>query len=408
VSAWKALSLINDGTAGFNSDGRITFDPPKDWKRGTLLGNDNDHFVRFRVTAGAIVNSPITKSILGRDYVNAKGTQAGVIPAFDSTADRNADGYLTDAEYATRKAGHDARFASESRLFYPFYGQMRFVVNPTSTAMKTWAAEYHAEWLDSHAAADGIFLDNTNGRLPFAGTAVRESVSDYTTHSAALVAGVRAALDGATVVANTTGSRAEGNAVIKAAGVGFEEFALRPNSVNWSGFNDMADLVKQRLASDPAAELVLDSHPGTASLTDARTRAGVLSYYYLVADPDRTYLMTFGGVAPNASWQSRWIPAAAVDIGKPKGNLTTFATGADPQRLTLQYRVFAREYDNALVLFKPLSYQLGQGTGTTADATATTHKLNGNYRVLNADGTTGPVISSITLRNGEGAVLLKA
>jgi hypothetical protein len=48
------------------------------------------------------------------------------------------------------------------------------------------------------------------------------------------------------------------------------------------------------------------------------------------------------------------------------------------------------------------------GTGTTADATATTVALGGRYRQVNADGTLGPVVTSVTLRNGEGAVLVKA
>ena len=34
------------------------------------------------------------KAILGRDYTNARGTTSGVIPAFDSNADLNHDGYL--------------------------------------------------------------------------------------------------------------------------------------------------------------------------------------------------------------------------------------------------------------------------------------------------------------------------
>ena len=60
------------------------------------------------------------------------------------------------------------------------------------------------------------------------------------------------------------------------------------------------------------------------------------------------------------------------------------------------------------VLYKPLSYAQGKPEGTTADATATTHQLGGNYRAVSASGTLGPVVQSITLRNGEGAVLVKA
>ena len=70
--------------------------------------------------------------------------------------------------------------------------------------------------------------------------------------------------------------------------------------------------------------------------------------------------------------------------------------------------MFARDYGSGMVLYKPLSYAQGKGSGTTADATATVHPLGGSYRVVNADGTLGPVVTSVTLRNGEGVVLIKA
>ena len=84
-----------------------------------------------------------------------------------------------------------------------------------------------------------------------------------------------------------------------------------------------------------------------------------------------------------------------------------FASGQDPSNRSLDYKVYARQYQNALVLYKPLSYTRGT-TGTLADNTATTHVLGGNYRVVNANATLGPVVTKITLRNGEGAVLVKA
>jgi hypothetical protein len=60
-----------------------------------------------------------------------------------------------------------------------------------------------------------------------------------------------------------------------------------------------------------------------------------------------------------------------------------------------------------VVLYKPLSYARGGTNGTLADATATTYTPGGSYRVLQADGTLGPVVTSVSLRNGEGAILIK-
>jgi hypothetical protein len=119
-------------------------------------------------------------------------------------------------------------------------------------------------------------------------------------------------------------------------------------------------------------------------------------------------IMFFGGNSPAAAWSTTWIKAAETNVGKPKGAMTTFATGTDPHNEKFTYKVYSRQYDNALVLYKPLSYTLGVGTGTRDDRTATSHELGGKYRVLNADGTLGPVVTKVALRNGEGVVLMKA
>ena len=97
-----------------------------------------------------------------------------------------------------------------------------------------------------------------------------------------------------------------------------------------------------------------------------------------------------------------------MDVGQPTGEMFTFAEGTDPTNPALAYKVFGRTYGKALVLYKPRSYTAGRGTGTLNDLTATTHNLGGSYRVLNSDGTLGPVVTKVTLRNGEGAVLMRA
>ena len=82
-------------------------------------------------------------------------------------------------------------------------------------------------------------------------------------------------------------------------------------------------------------------------------------------------------------------PARACSTTRP-----LLATGTDPLSPSLTYRVFARDYTNGLVLYKPLSYAQGVGNGTTADQTATTHQLGGSYRKVNADGTRVRVFKS--------------
>ena len=412
-TAWKAVPFLTDGTGKFTRAGRFTFDPPADWVASAReVGAARLFYVRVRATAGSIGQAPIASTILGRDADNSDGLMAGgVIPAFDTTADTNADGYLNDAEFAQRQAGFDARFVYESRLHYPNYGPNRLVVNPASTAIKNWAADYQNRYLAEFPQADGIFIDNSNGRLPTGGASVVEDTSNYSAEYTALVGEVRSALSDNLVFANTVGGRADANPVAAAATGAIEEFLLRPMQVTWSAVRDTANLVAGRLAADnPAPYVVLDTHPGGGgNPTDSRTQLGALAYYYLVADPDRTFVMFFGGDNPSAAWSDTWIEAAEVNVGRPTGPMTVVASGADPANSALEYRVYGRDYDKATVLFKPRSYNLGQGTGTTTDVTATTHELSGTYRPIHADGTLGPVQANptVTLRNGEGAILLK-
>jgi hypothetical protein len=150
---------------------------------------------------------------------------------------------------------------------------------------------------------------------------------------------------------------------------------------------------------------VLDSLPAGGSPTDPRTEMATLAEYYLLGDPNSTFLDFYGGSAPSTSWAQHWVAAAAYDVGQPVATWSVAASGADPANAALTYKVYQRQYTNALVLYKPLSYAHNMH-GTLADGTATTIAPGGSYRVLQADGTLGPVVTGVTLRNGEGAILI--
>jgi hypothetical protein len=405
-TGWKPLSLLGDTTNGMRQSGRITFDPPADWRAGHVNGSSYLFFVRRRTTAAG--TAPVARTVLGRDYVNANGTTSGTIPVFDYAADTNHDGYLNDAEYAQAlKLGDTARFAYEGRLFYGSYGQMRFAVNPATPAVKAWAADYEKRLLSANPIAAGIFLDNSLGFLPGNPGNTLESAASYSLDYASMVNAVSQAIQPHWILANTAGGGNVDPLLPRVAGY-YEEFALRPLASNYTQFEDLANLVAHRLSlRSPAGYAVLDSLPQGGSPTDPRTQLATLAYYYLVADPNKTFLDLYGGFEPSTSWSRHWFPAVGYNVGQPAGTWSLFASGADPSNRSLTYHVYQRSYTNALVLYKPLSFG-NNASGTLADNTATTHALNGSYRQLNADGTLGLVITSITLRNGEGAILIKA
>ena len=106
----------------------------------------------------------------------------------------------------------------------------------------------------------------------------------------------------------------------------------------------------------PVGYAILDTYPAGGSPTDPRTQLASLAYYYLLADPQRTFVMFNGGFEPSSGWSRHWTDAVKFDVGKPRGTWSVFAQGKDPERPYLDYKVYQRGYDRALVLYKPLSY----------------------------------------------------
>jgi hypothetical protein len=403
---WKPLTLVTDTTAGLTKSGQVTFDPPAGWSAAALkAGGTRLFYVRLRTTAGG--TAPIAQ-ILGRDYVNAHGTITGVIPAFDASADANHDGYLNDAEYARRRPGFDARFVYESRLLAPYYGQMRYVTNPSNASVQAWAVDFELRFLAGQPLANGLFMDNSAGELTTGGANVLESTATFGADYGAMLAKVRQAIAPRWILPNIAAWLVAKN-VVPNTGSWFAESGLRPLSLTWALFGALSDVYKQQQAlTSPAPYGIFDTLTPKELVTDPRTQITSLAAYYVMTDPANTFFQYNGGAEPASSWSRHWFGAIAYDIGKPTASTwSVWATGVDPSDPRLKYQVLSKTYQNALVLYKPLSYTLGVATGTLADNTATVHNLGGTYRPLNADGILGAPVTQISLRNGEGAVLVK-
>ena len=90
-----------------------------DWVPNSFAGGERLYYVRFRVTAGTAAQGPELKTVFGRDYVSANGGVTGVIPAFDYAADKDGDGYLSDAEYATLQQWLEQGAPVTEQALYP-------------------------------------------------------------------------------------------------------------------------------------------------------------------------------------------------------------------------------------------------------------------------------------------------
>jgi hypothetical protein len=402
-TAWGTLKTLTNTTNGLSRSGQITFDPPTNWKPASLNGSPLSYYVRIRtVTPG---RAPVANTILGMDYLSTHGANSGVIPAFDYAAAGGKD-YLTAAEYAHRKPGDNAWFAYQGQDLTQSYGPMRPATDPSSAAFRAWVIQYSLSYLNGNPLAAGLFVDNSSGDLSLATMNTLETTATYSTDYGSLLNALSQAIAPRWVLANVSGGGTSADPTIQLNAGYFDEFAIRAMQNNFVQFDDLAGQIAQWQAlKSPAPYAVLDSLPAGGAVGDPRTEMATLAEYYLLGDPTSTFLDLWGGYAPATDWSQHFFPALTYNVGKPLGTWSLLASGQDPANRSLAYQVYQRQYSNALVLYKPLSYG-GGVTGTTADNTATYLRLNGVYRVLQANGSLGAPVTGVSLRNGEGAVLI--
>lgn len=164
---------------------------------------------------------------------------------------------------------------------------------------------------------------------------------------------------------------------------------------------------------------------------DCRTDRGrieSLAMYYLLQNNLTSYLYA-ADVAPLTP-DAFWNPAVTVDMGQPttipigakdifgstgtdnfynfddqSGGFTCPVTSSTPTNV-----VYARNYTNGLVLVKhrhDWTDSAIYGDESSSDTTKKDYALDGYYRPVQADGTLGTAVNSVTLSNSQGAILLR-
>lgn len=319
------------------------------------------------------------------------------------------------------------------------YGGTRYAANAAHPDWQRWVVDFARRQLAANPAANAFFVDNSHRPWPVGGPdpANIEGVT-----SASWVAGYAATMQQvAALVAGQAILNAAGGAdldkPIYTGGVGhplwWVESWLRPMSTNADAFAGWLALFSQyRALASPPAYVGIDANPTGGSPTDPRTQMAALAMYHLVSDPATTFFSAWGGQDTMGDWQAggHWWNAIAQDLGTPVGPLGTprpecptcgtFATGPDPAITTAggpSYTVFGRQWTKGLVLAKPTSGNWsnpGPAPGAAGnDASATTHDISAirpgtSWAILNADGTKGAPVNSVTLRNNEGVILVPA
>jgi hypothetical protein len=142
--------------------------------------------------------------------------------------------------------------------------------------------------------------------------------------------------------------------------------------------------------------------PGMYRSTVERGQMQQLANYYMAvpADPQRFSFdqQNMWNVRPDTVWA----PAVEADVGHPREARHVIATGVDAAGQ--KYRIWARDFDHAYVVVRP---SIDWHKQIYADSTGIAVPLPSPMRPLHRDGTLGPAVSSVTLRDVEAAILFK-
>lgn len=453
-TTWTRMPLISDTTSGLYADGRMHFNPMQtpSWKRMVAATGAVDssaagmlwdtifsgaypgYYLRYRtVRAGT---TPIVGTMHNADFCNQKDSGSGIIPAFDYAADIDGDGYLNDVEYSGHAAIATARFSWHSRM-PTGYGNTVLWGNMAKQTFKAWCATWITRGITSDL--DGYFMDNSHAGQLFARNQTVEDTTTYGQDYGAMLnytwRNLSSTSRGSRFLVPNMGTSPV-QSITQQLPIAYMEVMLQ-DSDTWTQFNVNANYIaNQSTYYSPAPIQIIDtfsvywdnvlytSYPAGSGLTygngnlSDRYRTLMLSYYYMIARPE-TY---FGAFMDNNTISNlnpnRWFTSITTDIGQPVSSYQLFASGNDPSQPTKTYRIYSRQYTKALVLYKPLSsdaaiqpdwnspfYATVGNAGITGSG-LTTHSLGGTYYPVSPDGTIGSGITSISLRNAEGAILI--
>lgn len=313
--------------------------------------------------------------------------------------------------------GYDPADPTRSRIPGDWSNNM-FLANVKSPVYISFWQDYYAVYMIERwetSTIDGYFLDVHEWTLPqyFNTEEDFEKIIEFTSREeylqklSELTIIIRDALHEAypnsILAANTYNTIISGDPP-KFAFEDEVDFCVREGSIIYSlGLNKLEQEISIANRLGNAGKLVGMQHNTRFYSDKNRDKIAGLAVYYM-AMADNVYFFSYSDVGPSVDPYSSWFEAIAYDIGEPVGEYYVFAQGVDPSNPTATYKVLARNFTKGLVLVKP------RPNWAVTDYTSqsqTTHNLGGTYQLLNIDGTLGDPITSITLRNWEGAILLE-
>jgi hypothetical protein len=298
----------------------------------------------------------------------------------------------------------------------------RWVINPADPGLRAYQVQRMNDIIASNTYGgyepDGVFFDE-HSSWDFDGRLDQYNMREYSgalDQPAAYMNDIIGLLQieknalgsGKSIMLNIAEFRTENDfQMAMAGGAGFLEMLNNPLL---DGISDKWDWIDRILSNGAFATFSFEASaptnytPGNSASGNARLLLASLANYYMVVPNPPANLTYHSDSGLSSPFEQNWLSAIETEIGSPFGVRSIYSQGTDPNGWS--YRVWARDFGNALVLVRPIAAWNYQ---TFDDTTAVTVTLpaGDTYLPLNSDGTLGAPVNSITLRNAEAAILIK-
>ncbi len=346
------------------------------------------------------------------------------MPGQKGSSDNIASGYFTDMQqwYASHRqfdienaflhrGGHDAAHRVQVKI----WDSMRYAINPGDAGQRAYQIDRLRRVAQNE---DGVFLDEFGGGMSGVSKATDEFATPaaYMTSETELIAKVHEAIKPRFLLINIGEywTPADSAIVVAGGGVHLERTNFPFNDGLATRWTQIDNLLAQGVYTEfvtlwtytdwvrPRSANFKSFGNGMYSSQLERGQIVQLASYYMAvpADPSRLSLdqQNMWNVRPDTVWMA----AVEADVGHPREKRHAIASGTDAAGQ--KYRIYARDFDHAYVVIRP---QVDWRPQTYADSTGIVVPLPALMRPLHRDGSFGPAVSSVTLRNVEAAIMFK-
>ncbi|HMI57002.1 MAG TPA: hypothetical protein VK511_03055, partial [Gemmatimonadaceae bacterium] len=302
---------------------------------------------------------------------------------------------------------------SSGRKVVPIWDSQRWMINPGDAGARAYQVD---RFQRITATEGGAFVDEASSDMTghTASTIEYPAASSFEAPMTATFAAIKHGMGSKTLMLNTAEyTKPFDRANVLAAGAVHME---RMNNAFFSGTSQTWQWIESLTSQGVLVDFVTiyssqyvntipATYPHGNSATGAqRMKLWELASYYMVVPSTPQDLVLQLENAWSSPYSSLWIRAQEANIGHPVSPRVLASRGTDP--LGNSYALYSRDMDKALVIMR---VNQGWGSHSYTDGTAVTIPLptTDQWVPLNADGTLGSPVTSVTLRNVEAAILLK-